>query len=112
MPQKFKLGTEVKKFDRTQDPRTWLKDYLSVVKFQKGTKNTAMQYLNLSLEGSARTWLKNRPRGYYMSWEELERDFEKNFSATCKHLALSDELQSCKQRKVRPYEATFNAGTC
>ena len=65
MPRKFKLGTEVKKFDSTQNPRTWLKDYITAVKCQKGTKTTAMQYLNLSLEGSARTWLENRPRGCY-----------------------------------------------
>ena len=49
MPQKFKLGTEVKRFDSTQDPKTWLKDYLTAVKCQKGTTATAMQYLNLSL---------------------------------------------------------------
>ena len=53
----------------------------------------------ISLEGSARTWLENRPRGYYRSWEDLEYDFEKNFSATCKRPASSEELQSCKQDK-------------
>ena len=96
MPRKFKLGTEVKEFDGTQDPRTWLKDYLTAVKCQKGTKNTAMQYLNLSLEASACTGIKNRPHRQYRSWEELEYDFEKNFSATCKRPSSSEELQSCK----------------
>ena len=99
MPRKFKLGNLVKKFDSTQDPKTWLNDYLTAVKGQKGTKMTAMQYLNLSLEGSARTWLENRPRGCYRSWEDLEYDFEKNFSVTCKRPATSEELQSCKQEK-------------
>ena len=65
MPRKFKLGAEIKKFDGTQNPKTWLKDYLLAVKCQKGTKKTAMQYLNLALEGSARTWLENRPYGLY-----------------------------------------------
>ena len=99
MPRKFKLGTEVKRFDNTQDPKTWLRDYLTAVKCQKGTKATAMQYLNLSLEGTSHTWLENRPRGCYRSWEDLEYDFEKKFEATCKRPASSEELQSCKQEK-------------
>ena len=79
MPRKFKLGNEVEKYDSTKDPKTWLKHYLTAVRCQKGTKMTAMQYLNLSLTGSARTWFENRPHTHYRSWEELEHDFEKNF---------------------------------
>ena len=52
MPKKFKLTTEVQKYDGSQDPKTWLKDYLTTVKCQKGSKMTAMQYLNLLLTGS------------------------------------------------------------
>lgn len=99
MPRKFKLTTEVQKYDNSQDPKTWLKDYLTAVKCQKGSKTTAMQYLNLLLTGSTRTWLENRPRGYYRSWDELECDFEKNFRATCKRPASIEELRSRRQDK-------------
>ena len=99
MPRKFKLTTEVEKYDSSQDPKTWLKDYLTAVRCQKGNKTTAMQYLNLSLTRSTHTWLENRPRGHYRSWEELKHDFEKIFKATCKRPASSEELQSCKQEK-------------
>ena len=88
MNRKFKLGTEVQKYDSSQDPQTWLKDYLTAVKCQKGTKTMAMQYLNLSLEGSARTWLENRPRGCYRSWRGTRVRFREKLLSNMQEACL------------------------
>ena len=42
MPRNFKLTMEVPKYDGSQDPKTWLSDYLTAVKCQRGNKVTAM----------------------------------------------------------------------
>ena len=54
MPKGFKLTFKTPKYDSLLEPRTWLEDYLTAVRCQGGTKNTAMQYLQLQLTGSAR----------------------------------------------------------
>ena len=54
MPKGFKLTSETPKYDGLLEPRTWLEDYLTAVRCQGGTKNTAMQYQQLQLTGSAR----------------------------------------------------------
>ena len=59
MPQGFKLPAETPKYDGTQEPRTWLDDYLAAVRCHGGSKTTAMQCLQLQLKGPARTWLKS-----------------------------------------------------
>src|SRR5664279_583001 len=54
MPKIFKLTSETPKYDGTLEPKTWLEDYLTAVRCQRGTRTTAMQYLQLHLTGSAR----------------------------------------------------------
>ena len=44
-PKKFKLMAETPKYDGSQEPRAWLDDYLIAVRFQRGHKITAMQYI-------------------------------------------------------------------
>ena len=61
MPKGFKLNSTMHKYDGLEEPEAWLDDYLTVVKFQQGTNITAMQYVQLMLESSARHWLKNLP---------------------------------------------------
>jgi hypothetical protein len=45
MPRGFKLPNDVPKYDGQQEPSIWLQDYLTTVRFHKGTKTTAMQCL-------------------------------------------------------------------
>ena len=53
-PRKFKLMAETPKYDGLQEPRAWLDDYLTAVRFQRGDKVMAMQYIQLQLTGAAR----------------------------------------------------------
>ena len=106
MPRGFKLTSKTPKYDGLLELKTWLEDYLTAVKCQGGTKNTAMQYLQLQLAGSARAWLKSLPPGTIKSWDDLVYDFVHNFRATYKRPASIEELRSCTQgsnESIRKY---------
>jgi len=46
-----------------------------------------MQCLQLQLQGAARAWLNDLPRGSIRSWEELVYSFVRNFKGTYKRPA-------------------------
>src|ERR1041384_1109078 len=75
----------------------WLDDYLTAVKFQQGTNITAMQYVQLMLDGSARHWLKNLRRGSISSRSQFRGAFIENFKSMYKRPASLEELRACKQ---------------
>jgi hypothetical protein len=45
VPKGFKLPQDQQKYDGSQEPQSWLSDYLQVVQILGGTKETAMQSL-------------------------------------------------------------------
>jgi hypothetical protein len=55
----------------TMDPgaKSWLSDYLQAVKILGGTKETAMQSLQLHLTSAARSWLSKLEKDTIGSWE-------------------------------------------
>jgi hypothetical protein len=57
VPKGFKLPHDQQKYDGSQEPSSWLSDYLQVVRILGGSKETAMQSLQLHLTGAARSWL-------------------------------------------------------
>jgi hypothetical protein len=57
VPKGLKLPHDQQKYDGSQEPQSWLSDYLQAVKILGGTKGTAMQSLQLHLTGAARSWL-------------------------------------------------------
>ena len=97
MPQGFKLNSATHKYDGLEEPEGWLDDYLTAVKFQRGTSTTAMQYVQLMLEGSARHWLKNLQRGSISSWRQFRSSFIENFKSKYKRPASLEELRACRQ---------------
>src|SRR4051812_8535989 len=98
MPSGFKLNSTTLKYNGLEEPEAWLEDYLIAVNFQRGTKVTAMQYVQLMLEGSARHWLKNLRHGSISSWAQFRAAFIENFKSTYKRPASLEELRACKQR--------------
>ena len=84
MPKGCKLNSTMHKYDGLEEPEAWLDDYLTSVKFQRGTNITAMQYIQLKLENAARHWLKNLPRGSISFWKEFRSAFIENFKSTYK----------------------------
>jgi hypothetical protein len=57
VPKRFKLPHDQQKYDRSQEPQSWMSDYLQAVKILGGSKETAMQSLQLHLTGAAQSWL-------------------------------------------------------
>jgi hypothetical protein len=54
VPKGFKLPHDQQKYDGSQEPQSWLLDYLQAVKILGGMKDTTMQSLQLHLTGVAR----------------------------------------------------------
>jgi hypothetical protein len=55
VPEGFKLSHDHQKYDGSQEPQSWLLDYLQAVKILGGTEETVMQSLQLHLTGAARS---------------------------------------------------------
>jgi hypothetical protein len=53
VPKGFKLSHDQQKYDGSQEPQSWLSDYLQAIKILGGSKETAMQSLELHLTGAA-----------------------------------------------------------
>ena len=94
----FKLTSEQPKYTGKQEPARWLEDYKLAVSCQRGTNTTAMQYIQLILEGTARDWLKAPPPSSYDSWEDFSKDFIKNFEPLAVQPKTFEELRSCVQK--------------
>jgi hypothetical protein len=82
VPKGFKLPHDQRKYDGSQEPESWLIDYLQAVKLLGGSKATAMQSLQVHLTGVARSWLSKIPNESIESWNELEKQFVRNFRPT------------------------------
>jgi hypothetical protein len=65
------------------------------VKILGGTKETAMQSLQLHLTGATRSWLSKLEQGTIGSWEELTKQFTSNFKSTYKRPASIEEVKAC-----------------
>jgi hypothetical protein len=99
VPKGFKLPHDQQKYDGSQEPQSWLSDYLQAVKILGGTKETAMQSLQLHLTGAARSWLRKLGKETIRSWEEHTKQFTSNFKSTYKRPTSIEEVKACvKQR--------------
>ena len=92
MPKGFKLTSEQPKYTGKQGPAGWLEYYKLAVSCQHGTNTTAMQYIQLMLEGTTRDWLKALPPSSYDSWENFSKDFIKNFEPLAVRPKTFEEL--------------------
>jgi hypothetical protein len=81
--------------NRTYDYEDDEKDYLQAVKLLGGTKETAMQSLQLHLTGAARSWLSKLGKETIGNWEELTKQFTSNFKSTYKRPASIEEVKAC-----------------
>jgi hypothetical protein len=82
VPKGFKLPHNQQKYDGSQEPESWLTDYLQAIKILGGSKATAMQSLQLHLTGATRSWLSKLPKESIGNWNELEKQFIGYFRST------------------------------
>jgi hypothetical protein len=99
VPKGFKLPHDQQKYDGSQEPQSWLSDYLQAVQILGGTKEIAMQSLQLHLTGAARSWLSKLEKETINSWEDLTRQFTRNFKSTYKRPASTEEVKACVQQR-------------
>jgi hypothetical protein len=99
VPKGFKLPHDQQKYDRSQEPQSWLSDYLQGVQILGGTKETAMQSLQLHLTGAARSWLSKLEKETIGSWEYLTKQFTSNFRSTYKRPTSIEEVKACVQQR-------------
>jgi hypothetical protein len=99
VPKGFKLPHDQKKYDGSQEPQSWLSDYLEAVKLLGGTRETAMQILQLHLTGAARSRLSKLGKETIGSPEELTKQFTGNFKSTYKRPASIEEVKACVQQR-------------
>jgi hypothetical protein len=72
---------------------------LQAVKILGGTKETAMQSLQLHLTSVARSWLSKLEKEIIGSWEELTKQFMSNFKSIYKQPASIEEVKACVQQR-------------
>jgi hypothetical protein len=68
-----------------------------MIEADSGDDYIKANYLPTVLQGSARTWLMNLPKGTVQSWDHLRQPFEANFHATYSHPGHEDDLFACIQ---------------
>jgi hypothetical protein len=73
VPKGFKLPHDQQKYDGSQEPQSWLLDYLQAVQILGGTRETTMQSLQLHHTGAARSWLSKLGEETIGSWKELTK---------------------------------------
>ncbi len=95
----LKLPGNLKHYDGSERPDTWIDDYFNAVSFAGGTPNVACHMLQLYLVGPARTWLSDLEKNSIFCWFDLKSAFEKHFRGTYKRPATTSDLQACIQKK-------------
>jgi hypothetical protein len=100
VPKGFKLPHDQQKYDGSQEPQSWLADYLQAVQILGGTKETAMQNLQLHLTSAARSWLSKLEKESIGSWEDLTKQFTSNFRSTYKRPASIEEVE--EMGRIKP----------
>jgi hypothetical protein len=70
-----------------------------------GTKEIAIQSLQLHLTGAARSWLSKLEKETIGSWEDLTKQFTNNFKSTYKWPASIEEVKACVQQRDETLQA-------
>ncbi|KAK1697021.1 hypothetical protein QYE76_013718 [Lolium multiflorum] len=71
----------LKHYDGSERPDTWIEDYYNAVTFAGGTPNIACRMLQLYLIGPARVWLSDLEENTIFCWLDLKKAFENHFRA-------------------------------
>jgi hypothetical protein len=91
----FKLPGNLKHYDGSERPDTWIDDFFNAVSFAGGTPNMACCKLQLYLVGPSRTWLNYLEENSIFCWFDLKVAFERHFRGTYKIPSTTSDLQAC-----------------
>jgi hypothetical protein len=102
IPTGLEISNSFDKFDGQEDPRVWLEDFKAIVTLAGGSRDNALQLIQLYLKDAARAWLSGLAPESINSWEEFRRVFIANFKGTSKRPTSYEELRLCVQRAAEP----------
>ncbi|KAK1698861.1 hypothetical protein QYE76_015558 [Lolium multiflorum] len=88
----LKLPGNLKHYDGSERPDTWIEDYFNAISFAEGTPNVACRMLQLYLVGPTRTWLSDLPENSIFCWFVLKIAFETHFRDTYKRPATTSDI--------------------
>jgi hypothetical protein len=71
----------------------------TIVQILEGTKEIAMQSLQLHLTGAARSWLSKLEKETIGSWKDLAKQFTSNFRSIYKQSASIEEVKAYVQQR-------------
>ena len=97
MPKDFKGPRKVPNYTADLEPASWIESYELAMDMLDVSDAVCAKYLNMMLEGPARTWLKNLPPNSINTWAELKERFIKNFQGTCRKPMTIVDLKHCIQ---------------
>ncbi|KAK1646709.1 hypothetical protein QYE76_064514 [Lolium multiflorum] len=80
----LKLPGNLKHYDGSERPDTWIENYFNPVSFSGGNQIIACRMVQLYLIGPARTWLCDLEENSIFCWFNLKIAFEKHFRGTYK----------------------------
>jgi hypothetical protein len=98
LPKGIKLSEGIAKFNGQQDPRICLNDFLTAITIGGGSRDNALQLLQLHLKDNARAWLNNLAPESIRSWEEFWQAFIANFRGTSWRPTSFEELRLCVEK--------------
>jgi hypothetical protein len=114
VPKGFKLPHDQQKYDGSQEPTLWLSDYLQAVQIFGGTRETAMQSLQLHLTDAphrrSTVLVKHTTQRFYRELGRTRRSVARNFHLTYKLPALLEEVKSYVQRKEETLRSYIQDG--
>jgi hypothetical protein len=110
VPKGFKLSHDQHKYDRSQEPTLWLSDYLQAVQILGGTKATAMQSLQLHLNGTAQSWLNTLPNESIGSWGNSKVNSQEIFALPTSAQHHWRKLRRVCRGKAKRYVLIYNDG--
>ena len=111
MEHQFPAGfkpTNIDQYDRTTNPKVWIKDFLFAVHIEGGDNIHAIKYLPLKIKGSARHWLNSLPPDSIAIWDDVEDEFMANFQGTYVQPLDSDGLAHIIQKNGESVRKFWN----
>ena len=84
LPKDFKGPCKVPNYTADLPPEAWIESYEMAMELLEVSDAACAKYFTMTLDGTARTWLKGLPATSIGSWAELKARFIQNFKDTCK----------------------------
>ena len=95
----YQLPRGTKSYDGSTNPSDRLTDYIHAVHVAGGNRRWAIRCIPEILEGPARIWVNNLPKGSINGWIRSRKEFITNFSSTYKRPNRPQALMECRQKE-------------